>query len=108
MTEQILNPNLDKSDLIEMFESLGYKIYWDFSKHDGLYWHELFDPVSEEMAMQVEFGISKDKFLSEWFDEDLEYYSFFVAGDEESEEYKRLSDKLGIIFREDCIEGDNG
>lgn len=82
------------SDLIQMFEELGYEISWDFSKHEGLYWNEIINPKTMELVAQIEFGVSKEKFLSEWFDDDLEYASFFIAGDEESDDWKELAKKL--------------
>ena len=93
--ERITEADPDKSDLVEMFKEMGYKVSWDFSKSDGLHWHEFIDPESGRWATQIEFGISKEQFLSVWFsDDDDSYPPFFVSGRADSDEWKRLKGKL--------------
>ncbi len=91
---------MDDLDLIEMFKALGYKISWDYSRSDGLHWHEIIDPESNRLVLQIEFGISKESFLKELFKEEDELPAFFLAGDPDSKEYKILESKLYDIQRE--------
>lgn len=84
-----------KSDLIEMFKELDYDYLWDFSKHDGLHWHEFIDKISDELAIQIGFNVSKNQFLKWFSGEDID---IFVAGDEESEEWDRLCEKIKNKF----------
>jgi len=89
------NSKEKQDDLIKMFLDLGYEISWDFSAKLNSYWHEIIDPKTKVSFMQIEYGVSKEDFLKEWFSLETEGLPpFFIAAKTESIEYKNLKDKI--------------
>lgn len=90
----VFDNDVGKSDLTDMFEDMGYEISWDFSKYDGLHWHEIINSKTGKMALQVEFGVTKEKFLKEWFDDSVDYPSFFIGVDKNQKEFELISERI--------------
>lgn len=91
-----MNPlnNNDDCEFAKYFKNLGYDYSWDFSKRDGLYWHEL--GKCGIWFLQVEMvdlnRIIKDMCATEEFKTD-----YFLAGyPSEITDflYKELCDKV--------------
>lgn len=91
ISSDIKSENIGDS-LVEFFKSLGYKVDWDFSAKHGSTWHEIIDPESGKLAMQVEMGVSLDRFLKCF--QNPETDDFFWSGDPENEVTKKLDDKI--------------
>lgn len=91
--EKVCEPK--KTDIIKWFESMGYKFSWDFSKSDNLFWYEFRESDSGKLVVQIEAGITKERFLKEFWscDKDDEI-TFFIAGKENSNSWKILSLKI--------------
>jgi hypothetical protein len=83
--------NEKDQDLIDFFKEMGYQVCWDFSKSDGLHWHEFIDPNTKRLALQVEMGKSLNEFLKEWNCDDHSIpLKFFISTDNDSEEFPIL------------------
>lgn len=81
------------SELEILFEKLGYKVSWDFSKKLGESWIEVLDPKSGRVVLQVSRGVLEEDFLREFFLETEDPLPFFI-GYEESEDGEILKNKL--------------
>lgn len=86
-----------ESNLIASFEEMGYEYSWDFNKTEMLQWHEFYDPITKNLAIQIEFGVTLNQFLK-WFSGEQEDRDFMVAGENDSKEWKRLSKKIKEKF----------
>lgn len=60
------------------FRKRGYEYSWDFSKHDGLHWHEIYD--GDNMVMQVEMGIPLKQLKNDLLNaDDFTAVGYFLA-----------------------------
>lgn len=79
----------DNCDFAKYFKELGYGYSWDFSRRDGLYWHEIYTSGGE-LILQVEM-VPLERIIKDMCaNEDVET-GYFVAGDDE-EEFEKLCD----------------
>jgi hypothetical protein len=91
-----MNPlsNNEDCDFAKYFKNLGYGYSWDWSKRDGLQWHELFK--DGKLVLQVEMidlnQIIKDMCIVE--DVELDYFIAGGHGSDREKNYKELCDKV--------------
>lgn len=83
-----MNPldNNTNSDVAKFFKNLGYEYSWDFSKRDGLHWHEIYE--GNRLILQVEMVPLKQIVEDMAIEEEIEV-DYFLAG-EDTEAYIRL------------------
>ncbi len=91
-----MNPlsNNENSDFAKYFKNLGYDYSWDFSKYDGLRWHEL--GKDGVWFLQVEMVDLKDIIRDMCIIEEFQT-SYFLAGypgPKTDKLYKELCDKV--------------
>lgn len=87
----ILNNN-DSCEFACFFKKLGYTYSWDFSKKDGLYWHELYNSENE-CVLQVDMSVDLNKIIQDMcIKEDFDC-GYFIATSSQKE-YEELCQKV--------------
>ena len=90
-----MNPldNNKNGEVAKYFKNLGYEYSWDFSRRDGLYWHEIIHP-KEGLIIQVEMVPLEVIIRDMCIVEEIKLDYFIAGGQETNELYDELCKKV--------------
>ncbi len=77
----------DECDFAKYFKELGYGYAWDFSRRDGLYWHELYDSENN-LVLQVDMSVPLKRIIADMCAVEEVDNEYFLAG--EPDGYKEI------------------
>ena len=92
-----LQMDTPRNEVGEYFESLGYKVSWDFSKRTGVYWYEIIG--TNGLVAQIDKGVPlatiiKDLIAIRHNGNASDPKEYTISFDDESEDWKELLKKV--------------
>lgn len=66
-------------EFAQFFKQLGYRYSWDFSKYDGVHWHELYS--KDVLVFQCDMDVPLERVVADIIVEEDFDCGYFIAGD---------------------------